>query len=142
MRKYLLVAAGVLLPCLASAQTAPATGNDIHGLHNDIVFLGTQIVNAVKALPQATDQSGVNAKLDTLHGDLHCQSAIEHHGDKRLNRHNLSKSSKCRIFSKRVASEAAVSLDQAFGAHVLERGLLHERKRWLSELRRRKKTGW
>jgi hypothetical protein len=70
--KYLVLTAALLLPSAGMAQNAPATGGDIRNLHNDIVYLGNQIVAAVKAIPPpaASDAAGTNARLDALHTDL------------------------------------------------------------------------
>ncbi|KAF3401859.1 hypothetical protein F1880_009718 [Penicillium rolfsii] len=79
--------------------------------------------------------------LVTLDGNLHGQTTVEHNGNQALDGHDISQGSQGRVFTQRVTGEAAVTLDQTLGAHVLETSFLHEGEGGLGELGGGQKTG-
>ena len=69
-----------------------------------------------------------------LDGDLHREAAVEYDCDQALDGHDFGQGCKGRVLAERMPCKAAVTLHQAFGAHVLEAGLFHEGESGLGKL--------
>lgn len=111
-------------------QPAGGLGDVLHDVLQSLLVEGladTRWVDGAHAVIRA-------AGFVTLDCDLHSQTTVENDGDERFDGHDFGQGSESRILAERVSGESAVALNQALGAHVFERCLLHEGKGRLREL--------